>query len=141
MRPSTLVALRQLTIALLLTTLSLGGATAGESQSVAFTKADVAVLKRAALVKKASDTGVQLLLTAPVRQMLSSSNPVGVLITISTTAWEGMTRAAKGFQKIAACTIRDLVLEHLAIPDEPISGSARRYFDRIETINDERCSG
>lgn len=108
---------------------------------VTFSKEDVALLKKIHTVSDLSKTAGVLLLTAPIIDVLSASDPATLTVTVTNTDWDGMPKAALQIKQITACKIQDMIDAHLygSSTDGP-SVSAQEYFRRLHESLDGSCN-
>lgn len=107
---------------------------------ITFSRADAEVLQRVRKVESLGRDGARLLLAAPVIDMLlAMGNPAQFSATVANSDFDKMAQGALSVQKIAACTVAAMVLEHIDVgPDSP-TGAAKEYFERLLKSAQSRC--
>lgn len=112
-----------------------------ENLRVKFTSEDIKVLKEVARLDKVSKAGAKIILSSPVISLISSPDPMDVVITITTTDFGDIYKAAANMKKIGACEIYTSLFMHAdrSTNDRPPTGNSKKYFDKLVKLYENKC--
>jgi hypothetical protein len=106
--------------------------------TVRFSQSEIELLKKIDRIQRIAGSGQSLLAITPLALILTSLNPVDLLISIATDDSEKIAGGISSLQKIQACVVHQAIVEW-RLDNEHSNTNSEAFFNAISQRADKGC--